>query len=228
VGQVRVGTSGWSYREWVGAFYPRGTSAARMLDFYARRLPTVEAHNTFRRRPRPDALARWRAEVPEGFRFAPKAHVAITHQQDLAGIEDRVTAFFEGLAPLGDRVGPVLFQLPHREPDVNRLDRLLSTLPEAPPAVFELGPAWHVPDVLDRLDRRGAALVAVDAEPERAGAVAYVRLRRDGYTDAELDEWAARLAAESDRGRDVYAFFKHDDAGAATRYATRVMEILRS
>ena len=81
MGQVRVGTSGWSYREWVGAFYPPRTGPARMLGFYSRRFPTVEAHNTFRRRPRPDTLERWRAEVPEGFRFAPKAHVAVTHQK---------------------------------------------------------------------------------------------------------------------------------------------------
>ena len=83
MGRVRVGTSGWSYREWVGAFYPPRTTAARMLELYGRRFPTVEAHNTFRRRPRPETLARWRAEVPDGFRFAPKAHVAITHRQDL-------------------------------------------------------------------------------------------------------------------------------------------------
>jgi len=196
-----------------------------MLGFYSRRFPTVEAHNTFRRRPRPDTLERWRAEVPEGFRFAPKAHVAVTHQQDLDGVEERVTAFVEGLAPLGDRLGPVLFQLPHREPDLGRLDRLLSALPDSPPAAFELGSAWHVPDVLERLDRRGAALVAVDADPEHVGAVGYVRLRRDSYTDAELDEWAERLAAASQEC-DLYVFFKHDEAGDATRYASGVIERL--
>jgi uncharacterized protein YecE (DUF72 family) len=198
-----------------------------MLELYAHRFPTVEAHNTFRRRPAANTLERWRAEVPEGFRFAPKAHVGITHRQDLDGVEDRVTAFFEGLAPLGDRLGPVLFQLPHHQPDHDRLDRLLSALPAAPPAAFELGPAWNVPDVLDRLERRGATLVAVDTEPNAVGAVAYVRLRRDGYTEAELDEWAGRLATAADGGRDVYAFLKHDDAGDATRFASGLIERLR-
>src|SRR5207237_9767057 len=123
-----------------GPPYAPGESAARMLGRSGRRFPTVEAHYACRRRPRPGTLARWRGEVPDGFRFAPKGHVAITRRQDLAGVHERVTAFFEGLAPLGDRLGPVLFQLPHRQPDLDRLDCLLSALPEAPFAAFELGP----------------------------------------------------------------------------------------
>ena len=207
-----MGTSGWSYKEWVGALYPPKTSAAKMLGAYAERLPTVEAHNTFRRRPRESALEGWAAAVPPEFRFALKAHVAITHQRELAGVEERITEFFELLSPLGERVGPVLFQLPHRDIDLERLDRLLSALPSSPPAAFELGPAWNTPEVLDRLGEVGATLVAVDsgggdtAIPD-VGSIAYVRLRADRYDDKALRRWAKRLR---DCDRPAYVYLRHE------------------
>ena len=157
-----MGTSGWSYKEWAGTLYAAGTPASRMLTAYAQRLPTVEAHNTFRRRPQASTLETWAGAVPADFRFALKAHVAITHQRELAGVEDRVANFFESLTPLGEHVGPVLFQLPHRDVDLDRLDRLLAALPPSPPAAFELGPAWNTRQVLRRLDKAGATLVVVD------------------------------------------------------------------
>jgi uncharacterized protein YecE (DUF72 family) len=186
-----------------------------MLRAYAERLPTVEAHNTFRRRPQPATLEGWAASVPPGFRFAPKAHVAITHQRSLDGVEDRVHAFFTALAPLGDHVGPVLFQLPHLQPDLERLDRLLAALPATTPAAFELGPAWNTPEVLDRLDGAGATLVVVDKDGEDAalpdvGPVAYVRLRRDSYDDEAVARWASRLAEIGRAGRTVFAYVRHE------------------
>jgi uncharacterized protein YecE (DUF72 family) len=212
VAEVRVGTSGWSYKEWVGAFYPEKTPASRLLATYAARLPTVEAHNTFRRRPRTPTLEGWVAAVPSSFRFALKAHVGITHQRDLTGVEDRITEFFDSLAPLGERVGPVFFQLPHRDPDLERLDRLLSALPESPPAAFELGPAWNVPEVLQRLDAAGATLVVVDTDGAKAalpevGRIAYVRLRADEYDDKALRRWAKRLRED---GRPAFVYFRHE------------------
>ncbi|MDQ4068260.1 MAG: DUF72 domain-containing protein, partial [Actinomycetota bacterium] len=127
--QVRVGTSGWSYPSWVGPFYPEGTSPARMLGVYASVFDTVEAHATYRRLPTPTALARWVDAVPAHFRFAPKAHLGITHRRDLDGVEDRVAAFLAAVAPLGERLGPVLFSLPHQEPDLGRLERILAAAP---------------------------------------------------------------------------------------------------
>lgn len=225
VGHIRVGTSGWSYPAWIGPFYPPGTSAARMLGYYASSFDTVEAHATYRRLPTPAALGRWLTSVPDGFRFAPKAHLGITHRRDLEGIEDRVVTFLAAVAPLGDRLGPVLFSLPHHEPDLDRLDRILAPLAGGPAAAFELGSAWAVPGVLDRLDRAGATMVATDTATCAAhqvpgvGAVAYVRLRRPGYTPAELDAWAGRLAQVAAAGRDTYVFLKHDDAAAGPALA---------
>ena len=208
-----MGTSGWSYRAWVGGFYPPRTPAARMLAEYSARLPTVEAHNTFRRRPQPSILQGWTASVPEDFRFAIKAHVGITHRADLHGVEERVEAFFSAVAPLGSRLGPVLFQLPHRQPDLVRLDRLLTALPPEPPAVFELAPAWHTPAVVDRLAGKGAALVASDRDDDAAPVladderVAYVRLRRARYDGSEIDQWAERLVS---LGHPAFVYFRHD------------------
>ncbi|MDQ3895730.1 MAG: DUF72 domain-containing protein [Actinomycetota bacterium] len=218
--RVRVGTSGWSYPAWVGPFYPRGTSPARMLGVYASAFDTVEAHATYRRLPAAAALDRWVAAVPEGFRFAPKAHMGITHRRDLDGVEDRVDAFLAAVAPLGATLGPVLFSLPHQQPDVGRLDRILAALGGRATAAFDLGPAWDRPDVLDRLDAAGATLVVTDGPSvPSVGPLAYVRLRKGDYSAGDLDVWAERLAKVVAEDRDAYAFFKHDDAATGPRLA---------
>ncbi len=210
-----MGTSGWSYKEWVGGLYPAPTAASRMLAAYAARLPTVEAHNTFRRRPRASTLEAWAGAVPATFRFAVKAHVGITHRRDLDGVEDRVAEFFASLAPLGARLGPLLFQLPHHQPDLERLDGILAALPPSPPAAFELAPGWHVPSVFERLEGRGATVVVVDESGEdppipEVGAVLYARLRRPRYDERGLARWAARLDSAAAGGRPVYCYLRHE------------------
>jgi uncharacterized protein YecE (DUF72 family) len=230
VAEARVGTSGWSYQEWVGHLYPNGTSPARMLAFYARLFPTVEAHSTYRRLPTLSTVERWVGSVPPGFTFAPKAHLGITHRRDLEGVEDRVAAFADAVTPLGEHLGPVLFSFPHAEPDLDRLDRLLEALP-APSrlaAAFELSPAWVTPAVVRRLEAAEATLVLVENDGHPApdldvGPFTYVRLRRSRYTRADLEGWVERLEKLTAGGRDAWAFFKHDEAGDGPRYARRVM-----
>ena len=228
VAEVRVGTSGWSYKEWVGTLYPPKTAASKMLAAYAERLSTVEAHNTFRRRPRTPALEGWAAAAPHTFKFAFKAHVAITHQRDLTGVEDRIANFFESLQPLGERVGPVLFQLPHRDVDLPRLDRLLGALPPSPPAAFELGPAWNTAEVLNRLEKVGATLVLVDtgegkpAIPD-VGSILYVRLRAERYDDKALGRWARKIRSWK---CDTYVYFDNDVKVHAPYDAERLAERL--
>ncbi|HEX2047276.1 MAG TPA: DUF72 domain-containing protein [Acidimicrobiales bacterium] len=218
--QVRVGTSGWSYPEWVGPFYPAGTSPARMLAVYAASFDTVEAHATYRRLPSAAALERWVDAVPPDFRFATKAHMGITHRRDLDGVESRVDAFLAAVAALGPTRGPVLFSLPHQRPDLGRLDRILSALGNRATAAFDLGPAWHRPDVLDRLDAAGATLVITDSPSlPSVGPLAYVRLRKGDYPPADLDLWAERVAKVVAEDRDAYVFFKHDDAATGPRLA---------
>jgi uncharacterized protein YecE (DUF72 family) len=194
-----------------------------MLPAYAARFGTVEAHSTHRRMPTAAALERWAKQVPDGFRFALKAHVGITHRRDTDGLTERTTAFLDALRPLGDRAGPVLFNLPHRQPDLPRLDLILAGLARSSlPAVFELHPGWHVPDVEDRLAAAGASLVVVDRDgddeagpaPERP--FTYVRLRRATYSGQDLDAWATRLWGAAG---DVYVYLKHDDDANGPRYA---------
>lgn len=232
-GDTYVGTSGWSYRGWIGPFYPEGTSVSRMLSEYAAAgLNTVEAHSTYRRRPTVETLEKWITAVPESFRFAPKAHAALSHQRDLDGIEDRTAAFFTALESLGARRGPVMYSLPHRQVDLDRLDRVLGAIPNDALAAFELHPLWHEPAVLDRLDARGSTVVVVDRDGNDApaapvcGAFSYVRLRRTEYSEAELDAWAERLRGLTSGGRDVYAFVRHDDVGDAPRWARALQDLL--
>ncbi len=230
MGVARVGTSGWSYAEWVGHFYPNGTSTSRMLAFYGRIFSTVEAHSTYRRLPTPATIERWVSSVPADFRFSPKAHLGITHRRDLDGVEERVAAFFAALAPLGEHLGPVLFSIPHHRPDLERLDRLLDALPPGHQGgvAFELFPSWVTSEVLSRLESRGATLVLVDSDGRRApdlevGPFTYLRLRRTRYTRSDLDGWAKRVASLTADGRDAYVFFKHDESADGPRYARRVM-----
>ncbi len=227
---VRVGTSGWSYPAWVGTVYPPKTSPARMLGVYAGEFSTVEAHATYRRLPSAVALTKWRDTVPPRFRFAPKAHMGISHRRDLDGVEDRVGAFLAAVAPLGPTLGPAMVSLPHLTPDLDRLRRILAAF--TVPAAFELGPAWDRPDVLDVLDAGGATLVVSDTaeRPTSAipavGPVAYVRLRRADYTPADLDVWAQRLAKVAADDRDTYVFMKHDDEATGPRLARELMSRL--
>jgi uncharacterized protein YecE (DUF72 family) len=235
VSDAWVGTSGWAYAEWMGSFYPKGTTAARMLHHYATQLSTVEAHSTYRRLPSASTLERWGAQVPATFRFAPKAHVGITHRRDLDGLDDRMRAFFAAVTSLGPRLGPVLFQLPHQRPDLTRLDALLASLPAGIAAAFDLGPAWLTGDeadvVLDRLagHQVTVALVETDNRPASdvdVGPFTYARLRRSHYSAAELDRWAERLAKLQADGRDLYVYLRHDDDGQAPGYARQLMERL--
>lgn len=240
--EPRVGTSGWSYPEWVGRFYPNGTSAARMLNFYGHRFDAVEAHSTYRRLPSPETLARWTEQVPADFRFVPKAHLAITHRRDLDGLDQRVEAFLASVAPLGGLLGPILFSPPQAEPDLVRLDRLLEALPpppDGPLVAFDLKPSWARADVAERLDAHGAALVITDSDasapdPASAGAatqlgrLTYVRLRRDRYDRAQLEAWARRLTKAAANGGEVYAFVKHDEMGDGPRYARQLAAAVRN
>lgn len=196
-----------------------------MLPTYAGVFRTVEAHSTHRRLPTTAALERWVRQVPEDFRFAPKAHGGITHRRDTDGLDERMHRFFDALAPLGAQLGPVLFVLPHRQPDLDRLDALLGALPAGARAAFELAPPWRVEPVLSRLDAHAVTLAVVDRDDDAGaaqpavGPCTYVRLRRAEYAAADLDAWASRLAAAADGGNEVYAFVKHDEAGTGPRYA---------
>jgi len=233
--QARVGTSGFAYKEWKGSFYPEKIAADRMLAFYGERFSTVEINNTFYRMPAPGVFERWAGEVPPAFTFVIKASRRITHEGRLKETDRAVAYLFETAAVLGERLGPVLFQLPPNfKKDVPRLKEFLSTIPPGRRAAMEFRHAsWHDDEVHEALRAHGAALCAADVDDgEDASEAAplvptagwgYLRLRRADYDDAALRDWIARIRAQA--WSDVFVFFKHEDEGTGPRLAARFLEL---
>jgi uncharacterized protein YecE (DUF72 family) len=231
--RVRVGTSGYSYKEWKGPFYPEDLPAREMLRFYAGKLGTVEINNTFYRMPDDKMVREWGERTPESFSFALKAPQRITHRKKLADAGEEVTRFLGAADLLGDRLGPLLFQLPpFAKKDVGLLVAFLELLPPARRAAFEFRNAsWFSDDVHAALAARNAALVTADtADFAPAGAVVptadfgYLRLRREDYVDADLVTWAERVRAQP--WKEAWIFFKHEDAGAGPRLAAGMMPLV--
>jgi uncharacterized protein YecE (DUF72 family) len=229
--RVRAGTSGFSYEEWRGIFYPEGLPAAERLGFYAGELPSVEINNTFYRMPKAELVSSWGSQVPDDFRFAIKASRRITHLQKLAGVDDTIGYLVRVTATLGDKLGAVLFQLPpFLRKDAALLDSCLSLLPPGFRAAVEFRHAsWYSDEVYEVLRAKDAALCVGDAEegdqspPFVATASwGYLRLRAPDYGDAEIDGWAERIASQS--WSEALAFFKHEQKGPelAKRLLTRL------
>jgi len=226
--RVLAGTSGFSYKEWKGSFYPEDLPAEDMLRFYASRLPAVEINNTFYRMPKAELLAGWAEQVPDGFRFVLKASQRITHFKRLKEVSEEVGYFLRIAATLGDRLGPILFQLPpNLKKDLPRLEDFLELLPAATRAAIEFRHAsWFEDDVYEALRARGAALcIAEDEElatpPIATAGWGYLRLRRPDYGEAEVAAWADRVRLQP--WDEAYVFFKHEDAGTGPRLATELL-----
>jgi uncharacterized protein YecE (DUF72 family) len=226
-----AGTSGYSYKEWKGPFYPDDLPADRMLTWYAARLPAVEINNTFYRMPRSSVLEAWADAVPDGFRFAIKAPRRITHQQRLKDAAEPTRYLVDRLGALGDKLGAVLFQLPpNLRAERDRLEAFLDLLPAGLPAAFEFRhPSWHEPEILDALESRAMSLCVADdesgsaAESIRACNWLYLRLRRPDYDEAALTDWIRR--GETSHAERGFVFFKHEDAAAGPALATRFLEL---
>ena len=227
--ELYCGTSGFSFKEWKGPFYPAKLPAGDMLAYYATRLPAVEINNTFYRMPRAELLGGWASQVPGSFRFAVKAPRRITHVKQLAGCEEEARFFFEALRALGDRLGVVLFQLPpHARADVAKLERFLDLLPQEVAAAFEFRhPSWRDDAVLDALAGRAAAWVTTDDAGEPAAGLprtapfTYLRLRAESYSDDALRAWKAHCRTFER----AFVFFKHEDEAAGPAYAQRLLAL---
>jgi uncharacterized protein YecE (DUF72 family) len=232
--QVRVGTSGYSYKEWKGRFYPEKMPAAQMLSFYAGRFPTVEINNTFYRMPAAEMLQRWGAETPDGFTFGLKAPQRITHQKRLGDVAADVSYFLDAAAALGPKLGPVLYQLPpYMKKDVPRLRSFLELLPARPRTAFEFRhESWFDEEVYQALRDRGAALCQADTDDEGRPAAelpatadwGYLRLRRADYGETDLQAWADRVQAQA--WDSAFVFFKHEDEARGPALASRFATIL--
>src|SRR5262245_22056720 len=196
-----VGTSGYSYKQWKGAFYPEDLPAKRMLGFYGKRFRTVEINNTFYRMPTASVLGAWAGEVPADFRFVLKAPQRITHFQRLKGAAASVSSLLDAAGALKKRLGPLLFQLPPTlKKDVPRLRQFLALLPPRRRAAFEFRhPSWFDEEVFGLLRDHSATLCIAEAEDGLEVPVVatadwgYVRLRRPDYGAAELKTWVKRV-----------------------------------
>ncbi|MDB5306141.1 MAG: hypothetical protein JWO38_343 [Gemmataceae bacterium] len=227
-----VGTSGYSYPEWKGSFYPARLPAKQMLGFYGGRFRTVEINNTFYRPPAVSVLEAWAGAVPADFRFVLKAPQEITHGRRLVGAGGLVSSLLAAAGTLKERLGPLLFQLPPNfKKDVPVLRAFLALLPPGCRAAFEFRHAsWFDAEVGAVLRDHQTALCVADADDDLAVPFAatanwgYLRLRRPDYDDAALRAWADRMRAQD--WRDCFVFFKHEDAGSGPRMAARLLEVI--
>ncbi|MGA2411936.1 MAG: DUF72 domain-containing protein [Candidatus Binataceae bacterium] len=230
---IRIGASGFSYKEWLGHFYPLKLAGPRMLAYYAERLPAVEINYTFRAMPRRSMLEGWVDKTPSGFRFALKAPQRITHFAKLRNTDNSLDYFIDTVGALGERLGPILFQLP---PDMNcdtaLLDAFLQQLAGRVRPAFEFRHrSWFSDEVFGLLRRHSAALCIAENEKlatpiVATAAHAYLRLRMENYDDQGLARWASHLRELASDAEAIYVFFKHE--AAAPDLAIRLAQMIEA
>jgi len=238
-GRILIGTSGWHYRHWVGPFYPKGTRPDAFLRHYAGQFPTTEINNTFYNLPAPDTFAAWRDATPPGFVFACKASRYITHMKKLRDPEAGGRRFFRAIEGLGDKRGPILFQLPPRwHVNLDRLAAFLDALPQDCRAAFEFrDESWFASDVYEALARHDAAFCIYDlagrcAPMEVTAGFVYLRLHgprgpyQGSYAEDALKAWAERCVTWRKTGHDVYCYFDNDERGYAVENALRLIDLV--
>jgi len=227
-----IGTSGFQYKEWKGNFYPEDLPAAKMLPFYAERFSTTEINYTFHRIPATKTIDNWKAQTPEKFRFALKAPQKITHWSKLRDCADTLEYFCKVAGGLGERLGPVLFQLPPTfKKDVDVLSSFLRELPEMRAAFEFRNESWFDQEIFERLRSRNIALCIADtdtiATPKEITAnYGYLRLRREDYQTIDIECWAELVRQQRANWQDAFIYFKHEDSGIGPKLATQMMELL--
>jgi len=230
--KLYVGTSGYSYKEWKGSFYPEDLSDKEMLSFYSNRLSAVEINNTFYRLPKQEMLENWAGQVPEDFRFILKASRKITHFKKLNECEDEAEYLFRTARALEERLGVILMQLPpYLRKDLELLSSFVELIPEDIRVTFEFRHhSWFDNDVYDCLQARKCALCIADTDDDKLETPlvsttdwGYLRLRRPDYDADALKNWVTSIASQP--WKEVYVFFKHEDEGAGPRLAGQFREI---
>src|SRR5215468_10040581 len=229
--KLYVGTSGYSYKEWKGTFYPEDLPDKQMLRFYGERFRSVEINNTFYRMPKASVLEAWANEVPADFKFVLKASQRITHMQRLKDAGDSVSYLLEVSGSLKERLGPLLFQLPpYMEKDATRLSDFLGLLPLDRRVALEFRhQSWFDDEIFGLLRKYHAVLCIAEAENNleipfvSTADWGYLRLRRPDYGDQELSDWMKRVQQQP--WKDAFIFFKHEDEGKGPEMAKRFLEL---
>jgi len=232
--KLHVGTSGYSYKEWKGNFYPEDLPAKEMLSYYSSRLPAVEINNTFYRLPQPGMIENWKAQVPARFRFSIKATQRITHIKRLNNVADETKYLLETASLLAQRLGVVLFQLPpNMKKDFERLKNFLDLLPVEVRTAFEFRhETWFDDEVFGLLREHDCALVVSDTDEKPLTGITgtakwgYLRLRRTAYEENDLVEWLRRVREQ--KWKDAFVFFKHEDEGTGPKLAAQFLELAKT
>ena len=237
--RIHIGTSGWSYGHWQGPFYPPGLHVEEWLPFYAQKLDSVEINNSFYRLPSTSVLKHWRDSVPDDFIFAVKASRFITHMKKLKDPRRSLAKFMRHVRVLGEKLGPILFQLPPRwRVNVERLAAFLHALPADFRYAMEFrDPSWFDPRVYELLAQHGVACCIYDLDGRLSPSIiitdlVYIRLHgpkgpyQGRYDDRALAKWGEAIASWHREGRDVYCYFDNDEAGYAVQDVLRLRERL--
>jgi len=227
--KIYVGTSGYGHKEWKGRFYPEKIADGDMLRFYAERLFSVEINNTFYHMPTDKVLASWAEQVPDNFVFAIKAPQLITHIKRLRNVGDDTEYLFSTLSVLQKKLGPVLFQFPKSfHADHPALKDFLGLIAGSISCAFEFRhPSWINDEILSLLNKGKHSLCIADTDEDPVNEIVstapwgYLRLRRSGYTDADLSQWMDMITAE--KWKRVYVYFKHEE-GPETAIHFRKLE----
>ncbi|KAA3610740.1 MAG: DUF72 domain-containing protein [Calditrichaeota bacterium] len=225
------GTSGFSYKEWKGSFYPQKHPDKEMLSYYASQLTAVEINNTFYRMPKENVLQAWAEKVPDTFKFSIKASRKITHFKRLKECEDECGYLFKMVRTLEKKLGCILFQLPpNLKIDIERLEKFLKIIPDDIKAAFEFRhPSWLIDDIYQMLNSKNCSLVITETDEAPKAKFTetadwtYLRLRRTQYSKEELSERMEKI--KKSNWEDVLVFFKHEDEGTGPRLAKQFMEL---
>lgn len=236
-----IGTSGWQYRHWRGAFYPKELPQSRWLEHYAERFQTVEVNNAFYRLPERSTFENWRERTPADFEVTVKASRYITHIKRLREPAEPVRRLLDRSRGLGAKLGPILLQLPpNLRIDLDALDEVLSRFPADVRVAFEpRHDSWFDPATKRLLERRRAAFCLADSTGRksphwRTADWGYLRMHEGCasphpcYGRTALRTWAERLAELWPRSATVYVYFNNDERACALRDAHRFANAVRA
>ena len=231
--KLYVGTSGWAYPSWKPEFYPPKLPQTKFLNHYSTQLNTVEVNFTFRQLVKETTIQKWLSETPTEFRFGVKAHQVITHIKRLKGTEDFLKRFLGTIEPLAGagKLGPVLFQLPpNLKTDHAVLKDFLAILPKTLPAAFEFRHvSWFSDETYSLLKARSAALCVAETEERvtpdvTTAGFAYYRYRKPNYSLEERTAMIGTMREHLQQGRDVFAYFKHEETPEGAKYAVELLQ----
>lgn len=236
---VRIGCSGWNYKHWREIFYPKRLPVSGWFAFYAAHFDTVEINNSFYMLPKPATFDKWRQQAPPGFDYAVKANRFLTQARKLKECAQPIERQMASFRCLGDRLGPILYQLPPSlKINLERLESFLKLVPKDVTNVFEFREkSWYVPETYELLDRYGASFCVHDmggcgSERIAVGPAAYVRFHGgEGkywgrYSDERLLGWGDWMVGQARAGRPVWAYFNNDIFGHAIEDARTLKAML--